>query len=160
MWKEQICGIGPTGISPPSLALMEELPEQTQLNRLRQASPPRGFLFKFADGLGPDLGVFNPHLGQVLDLVARAGWEFVGCTDTRDYLCAHPCKGEGPALRFSGVRRHKKPSSTPETALFNLENTQTIPGSLGKFTAPHGRQRCAVLITGHTEAGARRGCSP
>lgn len=100
---------------------MDEVPEQTQPNRPGQVSSPRGFVFKFADGLGPNLEIFNPHLGQVLELAAPAGWKFVGCSDSRDNPWAHSCK----ALCFSGVT--KNPSPNPETALLSLENTQTIP---------------------------------
>lgn len=71
---------------------MDEVPEQTQPNRPGQVSSPRGFVFKFADGLGPNLEIFNPHLGQVLELAAPAGWKFVGCSDTRDNPWAHSCK--------------------------------------------------------------------
>lgn len=144
-------GMVPQG-SPPSLALTDEL------HRPGKISSPRDFWFKFADGLGRSLEVFNPHLGQVLELAAPAGWKFVGCTDTSDYLCAHPCNGEGPALRFSAMRCHQKtPPQTPNLRFLAWKTHRQPQEAFGSSQTLHGRESRAVLIPGHREAGTRRG---
>lgn len=126
----------------PSLSCLSRL---IQTN-WRQSRLSQGFfLLEFADGLGPNLEAFNPHLGQVLQLAAPAGFGSLLDALTPLIFSVHSCKGEGPALRFSAMRRRKKPSPTPQKALFSLENTQTIPGNLWKFTNPSrkGEMRCA-----------------